>query len=582
MPTYTVNMQGSPASDAWAEGASALAKALTPDYKAEAEAQALAARADASYASAANSLASRDKTFAETKGINWEQAVRENLWNQFQNGDLTREDMIQLSAEAGIAIDPAGSLGDLGSVNQVLASNQPGMTAEGMTLPQMGAGMEYGNTFTGFKDTQSNDNFRWLEEQAADAAADTVEVINPTSGAPMIVPRSQAVQQGLQPVLSETEAKGTSLLTGNALPGQGAGSGGNQWQFDGTGMDQQSINFTTHYNLKRLGGQEITPGEELQYRQVFHREFMQPKEKWVDNGNGTQSLIQYTPEPPPGIWNPFTNSMTGQPGPAAATETDAPLTEATPDEVAPTATAAPVPAAGGTEGVGVPTDNPAAVKTVATVGNAKAKYTEGQQKLVQLGGQIATNVNLMNALTGYDPASDTFTKNNGAGLWPTVANTAMADMTEGIADSFLPESIGDMGRNMVLSDENRQFEDLRFGFIEPMLRLASGAATPEEEVRRYQQYAPQPGLPDHVNQARLRRLNMMAAAVANVAQAQGLSSQALMAMADTQQNLEEINAAVQAELAAMGVNMEVAPEDEAGGGAGTGTEVPPDMDLSRY
>ena len=91
MPTYTVDM-GQGTNNAWAEGASALAKALTPDYKSKADAALMGVQADqsrasanASNASAAKYYADRDKTLAETTGINWEQGIRENLFSQWLN-----------------------------------------------------------------------------------------------------------------------------------------------------------------------------------------------------------------------------------------------------------------------------------------------------------------------------------------------------------------------------------------------------------------------------------------------------------------------------------------------------------------
>lgn len=107
MPTYTIDMRGDPASNAWAEGASALAQAFTPDYESRAKGQVMAAQADSAYARSAAALAQRDKTMVETAKL---QRV-EDAWNAYNSQvadlDLTPEDHITLFMEAapGLGVD---------------------------------------------------------------------------------------------------------------------------------------------------------------------------------------------------------------------------------------------------------------------------------------------------------------------------------------------------------------------------------------------------------------------------------------------------------------------------------------------
>ena len=62
MPTYTINTPQS-GTNAWAEGASALANAFTPDYKGQADAALMGVRADQSRAAAGASHAlTRERT----------------------------------------------------------------------------------------------------------------------------------------------------------------------------------------------------------------------------------------------------------------------------------------------------------------------------------------------------------------------------------------------------------------------------------------------------------------------------------------------------------------------------------------
>lgn len=234
MPIYRINMNdGNSGRDAWAAGAKALADAFAPvTYKEQAEAALLGAKMANTQASTGligeqtqteghrrklleaqtgSAWAEKAKIDAERRGLDWEHTIRTKLWEEFQKGDLTREETIQLGAEAGIAFDPAGSLGHLGDVNRVLAANEPGQTQEGMDLPARGAGAPYKETVAGTRYTENMADAakrRELLNANAEAVKDRALELQKINAAPVDVSENQTVIVGRDHPLYTEENQG--------------------------------------------------------------------------------------------------------------------------------------------------------------------------------------------------------------------------------------------------------------------------------------------------------------------------------------------------------------------------------------
>ena len=142
MPTYTVNMGGDPAARAWADGASALAQALTPDYKGMADAKVAASRAYGNYAAAdANQALARERAAGAALDENKLAAIQ--AFSQAV-GDLPAEDQITLLYENFGAMGLSGT--DVQNLVGTFANTSTGL--DQARIEQL-RGTDYGDTQAG-------------------------------------------------------------------------------------------------------------------------------------------------------------------------------------------------------------------------------------------------------------------------------------------------------------------------------------------------------------------------------------------------------------------------------------------------
>ena len=472
MPVYNINMQGDPSAQAWADASEALVKLATPDYKGMADAKIAGARAEQAYAGAdANRALARERNAQAVRAETFNTRFNEISAQLAQEG-YTPEELAQLRTEAAYEfgiLDGTLNPGNIGDFN--LAMTPFGEYDDGDIAGfQIGAGIE----------------------------PKFAQTIDPETGQAVLTHSRSA--GGARPVLSETDAKGLAMQTAdpNAAPAFGG--------MEGTGFDQQAVNFITHMNVKRQRGEQWTPEEEFQYGQLFYNMYGQPKPTMVDNGDGTKTLRMIQQSPPPGIYNPFAEPETPISAPSGV-ETPSP-------QLGPTIeAAAALEAAQGASG-------DATLQPGETVGTVKPpKLTEGASRLATLGGAMGESVMDMFEETGYDFETDTWID---GGQWPT----AWDDAARWVEERDFPLA-GFAGRSM-RGDFGNAMRRLTFNVVEPILRLRTGAAAPDSEKLAYDLgLLPQSGLSDIENQTRMRTLKRHVEIYAATAEQMGVNPDAI-------------------------------------------------------
>lgn len=472
MPVYNINMQGDPSAQAWADASEALVKLATPDYKGMADAKIAGARAEQAYAGAdANRALARERNAQAVRAETFNTRFNEISAQLAQEG-YTPEELAQLRTEAAYEfgiLDGTLNPGNIGDFN--LAMTPFGEYDDGDIAGfQIGAGIE--PKFS--------------------------ETIDPETGQAVLTHSRSA--GGARPVLSETDAKGLAMQTADPnapTPFQG---------LEGTGFDQQAVNFITHMNVKRQRGEQWTPEEEFQYGQLFYNMYGQPKPTMVDNGDGTKTLRMIQQPPPPGIYNPFAEPETAILAPSGG-ETPSP-------QLGPTIeAAAALEAAQSASG-------DATLQPGETVGTVKPeKLTESGSRLASLGGAMGEGVMDLFELTGYDFDTDTWVD---GGQWPD----AWDDATTYVENMDFPLA-GFLGRS-ARGEYGNSFRRIAFNVVEPILRLRTGAAAPDSEKLSYDLgLLPQSGLSDEENQARMRTLQRHVEIYANTAMQMGVNPDAI-------------------------------------------------------
>lgn len=570
MPTYTINMKGSPQSNAWADTASILAKTLAPDPKGEADLMMAGHKAD-------NLRADTAFTQAETVGVNRTNSLAAEMDAALAAEGLSPEERNILIGEYGLRMDPVKGVQHVGDFNLASAA-MPGRDYSDADLTgfQTGAGNAFNTTIGGTREAEAEKMARKNAEIAgayarneATIAGDLaqkqyelnhelVEIVDPATGQARMVPRRDLAPDA-RPVLSDTDAKGVGVqnlspdqraelameptrATGsdmqtvmrngqvmsveawNIQPGDipittpgiddlnpdgsvPIGGGGGDPLAEGTALKNQAISFVDQISGRLARGEELSQDEARQYGIMFNEAYA-PKIVTRTLPDSTSAVMEVHPAIPAGVFDPRTGALT---------EAATPAREFPYGEADPTA-AAPAPDGG-------------RVQQVAVIGTPKQRLTEGQQRLADLGGSVNRNLQFMNSLAGYDMEGDTF--EGGTGNWPTLGNTAVSEAVQNVTGSLFgedSETAAGMG-NAVRSENNTAWKQLKFAVIEPLLRLRSGAATPDQEVMRYDTLAPQPGRSHEANARALKLLNLTGVALANVAQQTGVNIDDMMTMA---------------------------------------------------
>jgi hypothetical protein len=564
MPTYTIDMSGQ--NDSWANAASALAKALTPNYEAQMQAKIAASQVAQNYAGAdANYALARERNagaaLSERELATWGQ-----LDTMFANEGMSpeeRQDIFVTEFLPRLGKVDGGNVGDWA----LAVGGMQGLDDDRMSDLQTGAGLAYGSTIAGTREAERGVNSRFLMEQAGigsreEAArnAELFPIYDPVKKAPAYAPRLDAI--GAQPVLSETDAKGLALQ-GGTMPGlPAAGTGG--FAFEGTSMDAQAGNFVIQANEKVRRGEQLTSQEQMTYDYAYTTLFG-PKTELRQGVDGQLYPVQVQPPVPPGFMPPSGGAIpvrnpVPQVGAAPAAPAGAPTGAFPPPPGFPrpglsfglpaaslgqfsSAPRAPAPVGPGP----APMPGPGGVTVGAPVNTGIAPRkdpTEAAVRQITLGGAFGAGVRDLALLSGYDPATDTFL---GGGEFPSYGT----DAARWIEDNFA----GGLGRR-VAGDWNNRYRAVAFNTVEPILRLRTGAAAPITEQMAYEYgLLPQSGISDAENQWRIRKLFEHVRIYEQVAIELGMSPEDLFAASDEMIKndplLQEVRKRADAKIAAL-------------------------------
>lgn len=338
-------------------------------------------------------------------------------------------------------------------------------------------------------------------------------------GKPATVTEADALHNpSLNPLVSETDAKGMSLLglidtPGAPSPGMG---------FEGTSMDAQSYNIVAKINEKLRRGEPITP-EEYDYYASAWRVLHQSQSGVRPDGS------TYTIEPTPlanfaspqevaaragvdmqGTAQPRLGGVEGpsmldsyrlNPGSTGGVFTPGLRPSAGQQPRPPS----PVPANGQPGGA---TRFQIGSNTITTTPGLEDKPpTEAQSRYGQYASRIQSGMlSLMNTL-GYDFERGAFRE----GAWqPTLMGALKEELLPGVVSPYLQD------------EAHQLFYASAAQTLNPLIRADSGAAVPDSEYPRYYaQYIPRAGEPDSVKKLKLDHLMLTQLAFEEVANVHG-------------------------------------------------------------
>lgn len=418
-------------------------------------------------------------------------------------GNLPEEQ--QLDAAAGTQGDLVSIVGDAGQVELVNRRNAAGMQP---VLSETDAkGLAFGALTRGQQ-----------AQSVYGTPGDLVSVIGDDGSAVLVNTMDAA---GMRPVLPETDAKGLAMQTGNVPPDT-------EGLFEGAGMDAQALSLLDALAAQVEGGTPLTPQQQRQ-RDVAVSWLGQSKPELRTLPDGTLVSVNVPGyQLPPGLTALLYPEATAA-APAAPPAAPPPATgrfDVQPGQLP----AAPAPSVQG------PLPPPGAAPGVSTLipGDPRAEplsATLMRQK--DLGGAFSSNVQRLNELTGWDPRSKTF---SGSGYLPGTGyglRTLAADAVSGM----LGDTAGSLARNALQGGDEELFSTIGWQAIEPLLRLRTGAAAPDQEVVNYRQYLPEPFLDEATQALRMNNLNEMADAAMKLAAEAGMSVDefSMLAVGDSEQ-----------------------------------------------
>lgn len=535
MPTYTIDYGG--AQDGWANAASALANALTPDIEGEANARLMASQAHQNYAGAY-----ANEQLARQRGAAAALSERElGVWNQL-DAVMADEGMTPEERQEVFVTEFLPRLGKVDGSNvgdwNLAIGGMRGVDDATLSDLFVGAGGDYANSPEGFTADQRRQSQQFIMGEAGDTARantalefgrdfENMEVIR--DGQPVIIYRKDLLPTD-RAILSETEMRGSA---------PGAMPEGNPLFYEGTGLEQQDMNLILRTSQAAREGREISPEQKLAYNMAYAR-LMAPKTEIRTGSDGNTYQVITNPTAPAGLLPPFDmNASTVLPG------TPAPVTPMGPGIPAPAA-----PAAGAGAGVSLPgTDTrpqtpvaPAAPPAVPAAPGLSVTQipgmppappgapTEAQARYGQYAERIQGGMIPLMNMMGYDPMSG----NLAPGGWrPTFAGRLLQDFAPDIARPYLQ------------SDQDQTFYTRVAQTLNPLIRADSGAAVPDAEYPRYYaQYIPAAGEPDDVVKAKLDHLIVTQMAFAEVALTP--SGRAAMQQAELTGNYEGVQAMLHA------------------------------------
>lgn len=270
-----------------------------------------------------------------------------------------------------------------------------------------------------------------------------------------------------------------------------AGETGGGYELSGTGMEQQAVNIMGSIAEAVSTGQRIVPAAATRYAQLF-TSLYGLRTDTRRNPDGTTEVIEIQPPIPPGL--PSIAEVRQAAG-LSANEVD--VTET--GTVAPSVTPElPGPAAPAVSGQNL--GNGVSISTVGTA-SPKSLTMEDSRKLIFFGQMLKSNT----ILDRYGNAEGT-----------AEAELPVAPMQTGALRGQYGDAIKYLA-NGLSSGAAGEFAVAVEGFLNPALRLESGAAVPEAEYPRYMtRFIPEPGSkPEAIKlKAELRQLYIRALEVA--------------------------------------------------------------------
>lgn len=369
--------------------------------------------------------------------------------------------------------------------------------------------------------------------------------------ASIIMPGENEIAYDIGAPVSEDGTLPPLAYGGGAAPGSGdpalTGLGATGGPYTGTGVDAETQNIILNANEILSSGGQLSPQDMQVYESALIKAYAPVTTATRDPQTNQWIEQRVQPPIPPSLFIPESvktllgvTTTTPTPAPAATTtgSTTAPAptldTANMTDEQLMQALLAPqqgtTPAVtpdtpGGTPGsMTGPVSTGAVTLTPLTDPRPAASNLTGEEtRRITLEGRFYDAVNDMFRLYGFDPATGQLDpKGYRPGLRAGVANIMSNQGSAGV-----------LAANVVRSEDDQMAADATFFAITPLLRLDSGAATPEQEVARYEMYAPQFGIGEANVQYRLQYLSNIAASVQQLAAAKGISFDALMAQVNS-------------------------------------------------
>lgn len=299
------------------------------------------------------------------------------------------------------------------------------------------------------------------------------------------------------------------------LPGSSTDAGlSARGPFAGTGMDQQASNIVWSYQQLRREGKPIPDDMETLYAQAFNHLYGQKTERRV-GADGSVVEVPVTVPVPPGLYPPRATGVPGGVEPVIG-------------------------GVGAPEAAGVPAPTPEAMNVAQAAPGAPAGAVAGVRTLVPgrsplgrlgaeemrsgtLQGQYSDAILDLFDMMGYDSKTNALDAKGYRPGMTALATSAIESpgLRNMAVNTMAPLTGGD-------ADMEKQYHYQVFRVAEPLLRLRSGAATPEEEVRRYRNYTPQPYEGEAMTQRKLNDLNKLYQQAQRFAAAKGISLDDLM------------------------------------------------------
>lgn len=213
MPTYTINY-GQPATNAWMQGASALADALSPDYAGMADAKVKKAQAENYYAGAyADEQLARDRAADAAYQERQNRILTEMDARLEQAGVTDPLEKSAIVAGFGMQVDPVEWTKNMGKGSLALGG-LAGVDDARMNQLQLGSGMAAGDTLRGFDQDQRRKSTEFLMGEAGDNARKRME---------LDAEAEQSMFETFNGTVTVPENSTVYLPPGHALYGQSSG-----------------------------------------------------------------------------------------------------------------------------------------------------------------------------------------------------------------------------------------------------------------------------------------------------------------------------------------------------------------------